>query len=257
MSHPPLRVGFLGTGHIAAPMARLIARQGHPVTVSERSRAVSSDLAAAGLGIAVADNQAVLDASDVVFICLRPGVWAEAVAGLTWRADHQIVSVMAGVGLAEIAAACAPVRHISATLPLEFLESGGCPLPVVGPPEPLRSLLGTRNPVLPVASEDHMQSYFAASALMSGALGLLHETADWLGQAVDDPDAGEAYVANLIAGYLGALNKDRAGELAAHRDKLASPNTLNRQMIAGLTEAGTFAALPPLLDRIRASMDKG
>lgn len=32
-----MRIGFLGTGHIAAPMARALARDGHTVTVSERN----------------------------------------------------------------------------------------------------------------------------------------------------------------------------------------------------------------------------
>ena len=251
----PLTVGFLGTGHIAAPMARLIARQGHRVTVSARNAETSSALAASGLGIEVAENQGVLDACDVVFICLRPAVWEAAVAPLQWRADHQVISVMAGVSLAQIAKACAPVTHVSATLPLEFLETGGCPLPVTGPDEPLRGLLGRVNPVLPLKDEADLQAYFAASALMSGVLGVMQSGAEWLGAQVDNPDAAEVYVANLISGYLGALTKDKAGELSAHKDALASPNTLNRQMVEGLTRAGTFEALPRVLGQIKASMD--
>ena len=69
------RVGFLGTGHIAAPMARALARAGHEVTVSRRSDSVSADLAASGLGINVAENAGVLEASEIVFLCLRPAVW--------------------------------------------------------------------------------------------------------------------------------------------------------------------------------------
>jgi pyrroline-5-carboxylate reductase len=250
----PLKVGFLGTGHIAAPMARLIARQGHTVTVSERSQETSSALAAAGLGIAVANNQSVLEACDVVFLCLRPGVWADVAAPLNWRANHRIISVMAGVSLAQIMQVCAPVTHVSATLPLEFLETGGCPLPVAGPDEPLRTLLGTINPIIPLDDEAQLQSYFAASALMSGVLGVMQSGAEWLGEATHNKGAGEVYVANLISGYLGALAKDEAGELEAHKNALASPNTLNRQMVEGLAEAGTFKALPEILGKIKASM---
>ena len=149
----PLRVGFLGTGHIAAPMARLIAGAGHAVTVSERSVSTSTELAQAGLGIQVAENQAVLDQSDVVFICLRPAVWEKVASGLKWRAEHQVISVMAGVTLARIVDICAPASHVSATLPLGFLETGGCPLPVAGPPEPLSGLLGEINPIIPLQSD--------------------------------------------------------------------------------------------------------
>jgi len=253
MSHP-LKVGFLGTGHIAAPMARLIARQGHSVTVSERSQATSSALAASGLGIVAANNPSVLEASDVVFLCLRPGVWADVVAPLKWRADHRVISVMAGVSLAQIAQLCAPVTRVSATLPLEFLETGGCPLPVAGPDEPLRTLLGNINPIIPLDDEAELQAYFAASALMSGVLGVMQAGAEWLGDQTKNKDAGEVYVANLISGYLGALDKSKAGELEAHKNALASPNTLNRQMVEGLDAAGTFKALPEVLGKIKASM---
>ena len=86
------RVGFIGTGHIAAPMARALARKGHTVTVSERNAETAAGLVNASLGITVASNQGVIDASDIVFLCLRPALWADALQGLTWRADQQIVS---------------------------------------------------------------------------------------------------------------------------------------------------------------------
>ena len=70
----PQPVGFLGTGHIAAPMARLVARAGHRVTVSQRNHETARALAKSGLGIGVADNQGVLDSSDIIFICLRPAL---------------------------------------------------------------------------------------------------------------------------------------------------------------------------------------
>ena len=71
MSDNPQNVGFIGTGHIAAPMARNLARKGHKVVVSERNSEVSDALIAARLGITKGGNQAVIDASDVVFLCLR------------------------------------------------------------------------------------------------------------------------------------------------------------------------------------------
>ncbi len=251
----PQTVGFLGTGHIAAPMARLVARAGHRVTVSQRNHETARALAKSGLGIGVADNQGVLDSSDVVFICLRPAVWSDVAPDLNWRSGHKIVSVMAVVSFTEIASTCAPVSHVSATLPLGFLEVGGCPLPVAGPVEPLASLLGHINPIIPLAAETELQSYFAASALISGVVGLMQSGAEWLGKATDNPDAGEMYVSNLISGYLGALEKTKAGELEAHKWSLATPNTLNLQMVEALEERGLFDDLPEILSKISAFME--
>jgi pyrroline-5-carboxylate reductase len=251
----PQTVGFLGTGHIAAPMVRLIARSGHRVSVSQRNHEIAQALVNSGLGIEVSDNQGVLDNSDTIFICLRPTVWSEVAHDLNWHSDHKIVSVMAGISLTEIAMACAPATHVSATLPLGFLETGGCPLPVAGPVEPLASLLGHINPIIPLAAEAELQSYFAASALISGVLGLMQSGAEWLGKTTDNPDAGEIYVSNLISGYLGALEKAKAGELEAHKWSLATPNTLNLQMVEALEERGLFDNLPEILSKISASME--
>lgn len=245
------RVGFIGTGHISAPMARALARHRHQVTVSRRNAEVSAALAEAGLGIAVAENQEVADASDVVFLCLRPAVWEAAATALTFRPDQQIVSVMAGVPLAEIARVCAPVTRLSVTIPYAFVEFGGCPLPVAGDAGAVTALFGPMNPVLPQNNEAAMASFFAASTMVSGALGLLETGAGWLGARTGDADSAEVYVAALVAGFLRNLDLDRAGRLSEAKWALATPRTLSRQMVEGLA----FDALPDLLDRIERSMD--
>ncbi|MCP3969238.1 MAG: NAD(P)-binding domain-containing protein [Rhodobacteraceae bacterium] len=250
------RIGFIGTGHIAAPMARALARKGHGVTVSERNAGVVAGLVAEGLGIDVAPNQGVIDASDIVFFCLRPAVWAGVLDGLRWREGQRIVSVMAGVPMAEIAAVCAPVTGISATIPFGFVESGGCPLPVAGDPGVLQALFGDANPVLPQADEAALRYHFAVSALPSGMLGMMEAASGWLAGQTGDAGKAEIYVANLIAGVLGNIEKDGAGRLTAERQALATPKTLNIQMYQGLRDGGSFDALPGLLNRISASMDR-
>lgn len=77
------RIGFLGTGHIAAPMVRFLASKGHEVFVSERGANVAADLAKA-VGAKILPNQAVVDRSDIVFLCLRPTVWESICAPLNF-----------------------------------------------------------------------------------------------------------------------------------------------------------------------------
>ncbi|MGY9048168.1 MAG: NAD(P)-binding domain-containing protein [Rhodobacterales bacterium] len=248
------RIGFIGTGHIAAPMARALARDGHAVTVSERSAETAAELAAAGLGISVAPNADVVTQSDVVFLCLRPTVWADVIPTLPWRADQQVISVMAGVALADIAKACAPVTDLSVTIPYGFIENGGCPLPVAGDPAALTALFGAADPILPQRDEAALTDHFAASTMTTAALCLLEGASRWLAEQTDDADQAEVYVSNLVAGFLQNLERDRAGRMADAREALATPNTLNLQMVEGMRNAGAFDALPEVLDRIAASM---
>lgn len=258
-----MNIGFLGTGHIAAPMARSAARQGHAVTVSRRSEAVSHALATSGLGICVADNQAVLDASDLVVLSLRPAAWREAVAGLTWRSQHRILSVMAGVPLAEIAAACAPVRDLSVTIPFTFLEQGGCPLPVYRQTRDaaaacaVQAIWGAENPVIDLPSEADLLSHFSATPIVPGVLLLLEAAIDDLAAATGQPDASELYVSQLVAGYLGALETDRHGRAAEARAGLATPNTLSLRMVDALRGIGAPAQVSKIMQTLRGEMGAG
>ena len=63
-----MRIGVIGTGTIATAVVRGIAPDGHQITVSARSAANARALAEAFATVAIAENQAVLDASDVVLI---------------------------------------------------------------------------------------------------------------------------------------------------------------------------------------------
>ena len=117
------RIGFIGTGHIAAPMVRRMVDLGHEVTVTERSQDVSAALAATH-GVGVGDAEAVIAASEILFICLRPSIAPDILKTLVFRADQQIISVMAGISEAELNTLCAPATKITRTIPYGFVEQG-------------------------------------------------------------------------------------------------------------------------------------
>lgn len=69
-----MRLGVIGTGTIATAAMRGIAGDGHQITVSRRSAANAEGLARDFPNVSVADNQTVLDQSDVVFVALLAGM---------------------------------------------------------------------------------------------------------------------------------------------------------------------------------------
>lgn len=249
-------IGFLGTGAIAAPMARALARDGHRITVSQRNAETATALAAAFAGISVAPNQRVLDRSEVIFLCLRPAVWREILTPLAFRPDHRIISVMATVPLNQIAAATGPTASLAATIPYAVIEHGGCPLPVAGDPEPLAALFGASNPILPQADEAALNAHFAASTLVTAALALLDTGAAWLAEQTGNATGAETYATALPAAVLASLQPQAPGRIAEEISSLATPNTLNLQMLEGLRAGGSFDALPDILTRIARSMDR-
>lgn len=242
------RIGFIGTGHIAAPMVRRMVRLGHEVSVTARNAEVSAALAASH-GVAVAEPQDVLNASDIVFICLRPSVAPDILKTLTFRADHQIISVMAEHSEAALLDLCAPATQISRTIPLGFVESGDCPLPVWGDASLIATLFGPDNTILPMPQEDGLNAILTASAFMASQLDLLNTVATWTEGQIGDAHVAEAYIRTLVSGFLRAMPRD-TGSLKAERDGLTLPGSLNRAVMEALQNSGTHDTLTRALDDV-------
>lgn len=241
-------IGFIGTGHIAAPMVRRMVDQGHEVIVTERSEAVSAALRASH-GVKVGTAQEVLDASEIVFLCLRPSLAVEALGELTFQPDQQVISVMAELAEAQLRDICAPATDITRTIPFGFVEQGGCPLPVWGDTSLISALFGPDNIILPMAQEDGLNAILSASAVMATTLDLIQTVADWTRSKIDDPAVAETYVKTLISGYLHTMPQT-SGAVAQDRDALTLPGSLNRYVMEQMRLAGTHDALNTSLEDV-------
>lgn len=242
------RIGFIGTGHIAAPMVRRMVRLGHDVTVTTRNAEVSAALAASH-GVAVAEPQDVVDGSDIVFICLRPSVAPDILKSLTFRADHQLISVMAEHSQATLLNFCAPATQISRTIPLGFVEHGDCPLPVWGDADLISTLFAPDNTILAMPQEAGLNAILTASAFMASQLDLLNSVAAWTETQIGDADVSEAYICTLISGFLTAMPRD-TGSLKAERDGLTLPGSLNRYVMEAMQSEGAHDTLIRALDDV-------
>ena len=90
-----MRVGFLGTGRIAAALVDALAPAGHQIELTRRGRATSAALAERHPRVAVHDDpQAVVDRSEVVFLCLMAATAWELLPKLQFRPEQEVVNVM-------------------------------------------------------------------------------------------------------------------------------------------------------------------
>ncbi len=246
-------LGFIGTGHIAAPMVRHLAAKGHDITVTLRSEEISAELVQ-DCGVAVGGPQVVIDASDIVFLSLRPQHAEAALAPLTFRAGQRIVSVMAGISRETLARLCYPAVDFVQMIPLGFLEKGGCPLAAYGDDAMLAELFAPENPVVKVPDEAALNAHFAICAMVPGLLDLMATAARWLGQR-SGKDAAEFYTTQLMSGFLQAMETGSAGRLAEERDALATEGTLSLQMTVALQKGGAHEALTGALDAIEKRLE--
>ncbi|CUI63589.1 NAD(P)-binding domain-containing protein [Cognatishimia activa] len=242
------RIGFIGTGHIAAPMVRRMVALGHDVIITERSRDVSAALAASH-GVAIGTAPEVLEASDIVFVCLRPSMAPDILKDLTFRADHQIISVMAELNEAELQQICAPATLITRTIPYGFVEQGGCPLPVWGDVALINALFGPDNTVLAMPEEAGLNAILTSAAVIAGQLDMLNTIAQWTNAKLGDQAVSETYIKTLVQGFLTTM-PTHAGALGEERDALCLPRSLNGHFRDNLRDAGVHDTISTSLDEI-------
>jgi pyrroline-5-carboxylate reductase len=126
--------GILGVGAIATAIVRgLCDGVATPpqVVLSPRNAERAATLAASMPTVRIAaDNQAVLDESDVVIVCLLPAHVPEVLAEIDFGADHAVVSAVAGVPLNHLARLVAPASDVSRSIPMPALAARATMTPV-------------------------------------------------------------------------------------------------------------------------------
>lgn len=251
-------IGFLGTGRIAEPMIRSLARRfpGSRIIVSERSQHIAEKIAEFD-NVSIASNQAILDRCETIFVCLLASVAREALPNLKFRETQGVITVMADISLSEVSGLIAPAHGPCVTIPLPFIEQGGCPLPVFPACPVLEKLYGDENEIITLDSEDAIAPHFAATAILSTTMKQLDVVANWLGNQSGDAQKSERYVVNLVSGYLGAMPKDGRERFKQAMEDLSTEGGLNNQLRQRITESGYYdelkAGLDGLLKRLNST----
>ncbi len=237
-----MNIGILGTGTITSAVVEGIAADGHVITVSERSRARSADLAARYDDVAAAGNQAVVDCSDVIFLGLMAETAPAVLADLSFRPDQRVITLMAGATLEEADAMVAPARAVAIMMPFPGIAQGGSPVMAQGDTVLIEEIFGASNTVFAVRDAAEMDAYLCAQAVLSPAVKLVDDAATWLGGRVRDPEQGEAFLRLLTGSSL------LAAPCAEMLEALNTPGGYNQRLRQHMENARTGEELHRGLD---------
>ena len=256
-----MRLGFVGTGIITSAMVTGFCKSQNArdqILVSPRNAEKAAALAARFPNVEVAaDNQSVVDGSDVVFLAVTSQVVRDVMAPLRFRADHCVVGLMALSTLSQIREMVAPASKVFRAIPLPPVALGACPI-VQCPPDPaLHALLDRIGTVVEVEDEMQLIKLNAVTALMAPFYGLLDRTQTWLTQQDIEAETASRYVAALFHGLALDATKVGAEGFEAVVADAQTPAGLNEQALGHLTEAGWYAEIDQVLDNILARVTAG
>ncbi|MCT7378077.1 NAD(P)-binding domain-containing protein [Chelativorans salis] len=245
------RIGFLGTGEIASAMIQTIAGAGHDIVVSHRNERVSAELQMRHPGLRRAANQTVVDESDIVVLCLLADTARKELPNLVFGDGKTVISVMAGMPIAELERLCAPVTEICVAIPLPPMPLGGTPLAVYPENVCLHELFGPHVRIHACASEAMLNAHFAATGVLLPLLDQIDAAANWLSAFTDDRAEAASYLAGLIGAYCKLLTQETGTDLAQLRAGLGTEGGLNQYLSRTLADNGTLTALEAGLDGLR------
>jgi pyrroline-5-carboxylate reductase len=248
-------VGIIGAGHLAG---YLVAgwRRGWPdlrVVVSPRNAARAAGLAAAYGAVVAPDNQAVVDAADMIVLATRPADALAALQGVALRAEQLVISVAATVRLAVLADAATPASLVRA-LPLSCAAINASPTLLYPDDVRGRTLFEPLGPVHALADEAQFMHASVISAFYGWVYALLDETIAWTAAGGVPPELARSLVLETVRGAANLALDAHEQPLNAILDALATPGGITRQGLNVLRQDGGLAAWTAALDAVYARL---
>jgi pyrroline-5-carboxylate reductase len=203
-----MRIGVIGCGTIASAAVHGIARDRHQITVSERGATNAKTLANAYENVTIADNQGVVDASDVIFLGLMAELAPKVLGKLEFRMGQRIITFMAGATLVQANNLVAPAQAVAIMMPFPGIAYGGTPVMMHGDAELVGEIFGSRNRIFALNNDDEMAAYLCAQAVLSPVVRMVGDASEWLGERITDKDQGEAFLRMLVSSNLSDIKCD-------------------------------------------------
>lgn len=251
-----MALGVIGVGSIASAIVSGLCCGDGPqdILLSPRNPKKAAALAASYPGVRVAESNEVLAReSSVVLLCLRPAD-AGLLRGLPFSKDVSVISVMAGISIAELGELVGPVKNVARAIPLTSVAVRRGVTPVYPFIEPARSLFAQLGTVVDVADESSFNLFSASTATIAAHFAYLGCVSDWLTARGIASLGARQYVAAMfgeLAGSLQGADPDFQQLAKEH----ATPGGINERFAQIMTEQGVWDAVDGGLDQIRRRLE--
>jgi pyrroline-5-carboxylate reductase len=250
------RVGFIGVGTIAAALITGMCADGEPratFLLSPRNADRAKRLAERFSAVEVAgDNQAVIDASDIIFLAVRPQVATDVLGALKFRPDQRIVSLIATFDVARLRTLVAPASTVARATPVPAVARRLGPLTLYPPVPEIARLLQGLGQLVQLQNESDLDAFLAVTGLMSSYFGCLDEIAGWLARQSLEETQVRSYVGALfeaLAVTAAERSRDGFDPLVVEH---STPGGLNEQAYRELQAAGWTRLISQTLDLLHA-----
>ncbi|MFB4320512.1 NAD(P)-binding domain-containing protein [Actinomadura sp. 21ATH] len=254
------RIGVIGVGEIGRAIVTGLcggADTSPEVFLSPRGARTAAELSGRYEGVRVcADNQEVVDRSEVVIIAVRRQDRHEALAGLKVDGGKVVINVMSGVGDGDLRRTLATDAALVRAIPLPAIRERRS-LTVTYPSHPTVDALFERlGGVLPVADETAFNVFSALTGTLTTHYSYLATLTSWaIGHGIAPGDA-DGYVRSLFQGVGRALS-DQTRSLRRLAADHETPKGNNERIRTTWFDSANSEALDKALDELLTDLDEG
>ncbi|WP_326822920.1 NAD(P)-binding domain-containing protein [Streptosporangium sp. NBC_01756] len=250
-------IGIIGVGEIGRAIVEGLRNEGGAspdVFLSPRGARTAAELSERYEGVHVcADNQEVVDRSELVIIAVRRQDHHEALAGLKVDDDKTVVNLMAGVAADDLRRTLATSAPIIRAIPLPAVRERRS-VTVTCPSHPMvDSLFEQLGGALPVADEAAFNVFSALTGTLTAHYAYLATLTSWaIGHGIAS-DTADQYVRGLFQNVGRSLGDETRPlhQLAADHE---TPKGNNERIRTTWFDAANAAALEKALDGLLADL---
>ncbi|PLU19633.1 pyrroline-5-carboxylate reductase, partial [Sinorhizobium medicae] len=178
-----MHIGFIGTGAITEAMVTGMIGSGlgiAEILVSPRNAEIAARLAGRFPLVRIArDNQEAVDASDVLFLAVRPQIAEEVIPRLRFRKGQTVVSVIAATDRSRLLSWIDEEVDLTQAIPLPFVAEREGVTAIFPPSRDIAAIFEALGTPVECETKEEYDLLAVASALMATYLGILDRATGW------------------------------------------------------------------------------
>lgn len=246
--------GFIGTGVITEAIVTGALRVHDSITkitVSPRNAEVAARLARHSALVEIAaDNQAVVDASDVVFLAIRPQIAEEVVRALKFSDGQRIVSLIATVQIETLTSWIDADVSITRAIPMPFVADLQGATAIYPPNPEVAAFFAPLGAALEARTLQEYDLLGVATAMLGTYFGILETLARWFEQQGMSYEQARASLGPIFMSLGQAAMRAPDVPFASLRTEFTTKGGLNEQVFEVFDRSGGTAALTQALDQV-------
>lgn len=249
-----MKLGFIGTGVITEAIILGLQKAAYSVdeiVVSSRTKEISARLAESFDNVCVSDdNDEIVRAADLLFLAVLPQNAEAVITPLTFRAEQQIVSLIATISIETLKDWTHPDAKICRAIPLPSVADLSCATVVYPPTPAVETLFDALGESIPAHTIEEFDSFVVASTMMGYYYGVSESAAQWLcAQGIDYANA-RAYLARSFQNLANTATNSPTESFDELRERHSTPGGLNEQFFRKFVEEGGENAVAKAFENV-------